>query len=69
MSSDQMPAHGKTKLVKFPPSQAGKDVKCPGYTRGRGGGMFKLRFDRHITVPFKIKQFKLFTIAFFAAIN
>ena len=26
-----MPAPGKTKLIKFPPSQAGKDVKCPGY--------------------------------------
>ena len=46
MSSDQMPAPGKTKLIKFPPSRAGKDVKCPGYARG---GMFKLRFDRYIT--------------------
>ena len=34
MSSDQMPAPGKTKLIKFPPSRAGKDVKCPGYARG-----------------------------------
>ena len=34
---------GKTKVIKFPPSWAGKDVKCPGYARG---GMFKLRFDR-----------------------
>ena len=25
---------GKTKLIKFPPSRAGKDVKCPGYARG-----------------------------------
>ena len=33
MSSDQMPAPGKTKLIKFPPSRAGKDVKCPGYAR------------------------------------
>ena len=30
MSSDQMPAPGKTKLIKLPPSRAGKDVKCPG---------------------------------------
>ena len=36
MSSDQMPAPGKTKLIKFPPSRAGKDVKCPGYARGGG---------------------------------
>ena len=41
-----MPAPRKTKLIKFPPSRAGKDVKCPGYARG---GMFKLRFDRYIT--------------------
>ena len=47
MSSDQMPAPGKTKLIKFPPSRAGKDVKCPGYAR-EGGGVFKLRFDRYI---------------------
>ena len=45
MSSDQMPAPGKTKLIKFPPSWAGKDVKCPGCA---GGGMFKLRFDGYI---------------------
>ena len=47
MSSDQMPAPGKTKLIKLPPSRAGKDVKCPGYARG--GGMFKLRFDQYTT--------------------
>ena len=45
MSSDQMPAPGKTKLIKFPPSWAGKDVKCPGYARG---GMLKLQFDWYI---------------------
>ena len=38
MSSDQMPAPGKTKLIKFPPYRAGKDVKCPGYAWGGGGG-------------------------------
>ena len=48
MSSDQMPAPAKTKLIKFPPSRAGKDIKCPGYARGGGGGMFKLWFDRYI---------------------
>ena len=48
MSSEQMPTPRKTKLIKFPPSRAGKDVKCPGYARGWGGGMFKLRFDRYI---------------------
>ena len=48
MSSDQMPAPRKTKLIKFPPSWAGKDIKCPGYARG---GMFKLRFDWYITMP------------------
>ena len=36
MSSDQMPAPGKTKLIKFSPSRAGKDVKCPGIARGEG---------------------------------
>ena len=46
MTSDQMPAPGKTKLIKFPPSHAGKDVKCPGFPRG---GMFKLQFDRYIS--------------------
>ena len=40
-----MPAPGKTKLIKFPLSRAGKDVKCPGYARG---GMLKLRFDWYI---------------------
>ena len=29
-----MPAPGKIKLIKFPPSRAEKDVKCPGYARG-----------------------------------
>ena len=48
MSSDQMPAPGKTKLIKFPPSRAGEDVKCLG-EGGGGGAMFKLRFDRYIT--------------------
>ena len=47
MSSDQMPAPEKTKLIKFPPSRAGKDIKCPGYA---GGGMFKLRFDQYISL-------------------
>ena len=36
MSSDQMPAPGKTKLIKFPLSRAEKDVKCPGYAPGGG---------------------------------
>ena len=47
MSRDQMPAPGKTKLTKFPPSRAGKDVKCPGFAGG--GGMLKLRFDWYIS--------------------
>ena len=29
-----MPRPGKTKFIKFPPSRAGEDVKCPGYARG-----------------------------------
>ena len=41
-------APGKTKFIKFPPSRAGKYVKCPGYARGEGR-MFKLRFDWYIT--------------------
>ena len=32
-----MPAPGKTKLIKFSPSQVGKDVKCQGYAREGGG--------------------------------
>ena len=48
MSNDQMPAPGKTKLIKLPPSRARKDIKCPGYAPG-GGGMSKLRFDWYIT--------------------
>ena len=55
MSSDQMPAPGMTKLIKFPPSRAGKDVKCLGYARGVGG-MFKLRFDRYISVNMELKH-------------
>ena len=39
------PVPGKTKFIKFPPSRAREDVKCPGYARG----MFKLRFDWYIT--------------------
>ena len=48
MSSDQMPRPGKTMFIKFPPSQAAGDSKCPGYARGGGGGIFKLRFDWYI---------------------
>ena len=32
------PAAGKTIFIKFPPSRAAKDVKCPGYMYGRGVG-------------------------------
>ena len=31
------PAPGKTKFIKFSPSRAAKNVKCPGYARGGGG--------------------------------
>ena len=51
-----MPAPGKTKLIKFPPSRAGKDVKCPGYARG---GMLKLRFDRYIRSLFFARPLSL----------
>ena len=54
MSSDQMPAPRMTKLIKFPPSRAGKYIKCPGYAQGGGGGgMFKLGFDRYITYKYQ----------------
>ena len=43
----KFPAPRKTKFIKFPPSRAGKDVKCPEYARW---GMFKLRFDWYIIV-------------------
>ena len=36
----------KKNANKFPPSRAGKGVKCPGYARG----MLKLRFDRYIMI-------------------
>ena len=39
------PTPEKTKFIKFPPSRAAKDVKCP----ENAGGMFKLRFDWYIT--------------------
>ena len=29
-------------VIKFPPSRAGKDVKCPGYARGGGCLSFDL---------------------------
>ena len=32
------PALGKTKFTKFPPYQAAKDVKCPGYAQEGGEG-------------------------------
>ena len=45
MSSDQMPAPGKIKLIKFPPPGQEKTSN----TRGMpGGGMLKLRFDWYI---------------------
>ena len=47
-TSDQIP-HPQWVVIKFPPSRAGKDIKCPGYARG---GMFKLRFDRYINPYF-----------------
>ena len=34
-------------LIKFPPSRAGKSVKCSGCAPG-GGGVLKLRFDWYI---------------------
>ena len=52
MSSDQMPAPGESKLIKFPPSRAGKDVKCLGYARGGGGEC--LSFDLTGTLNEKI---------------
>ena len=33
-----MPALGKTKFTKFPPSRVAKDVKCLGGGGGEGGG-------------------------------
>ena len=49
MSSDQMLAPGKTKLIKFPPFRAGKDIKYPGYAGGGGsGGVLKLQFDWYL---------------------
>ena len=44
---------GETKFIKFPPSRAREDVKCPGYARG--GGMFNLRFDWYITFEYAVR--------------
>ena len=44
----KFPTPWKTLIIKFPPPQDGKGVKCPGYARG--GGMLKLRFDRYISL-------------------
>ena len=47
MSSDQMPAPGKIKLIKFPPLGQEKTSNARGMPGG--GGMLKLRFDWYIT--------------------
>ena len=47
MSSDQMPAPGKTKLIKFPPPGQEKTSNARGMP---GGGMLKLRFDWYIII-------------------
>ena len=46
MSSDQMPAPGKIKLIKFPPPGQEKTSNAWGMP---GGGMLKLRFDWYIS--------------------
>ena len=46
MSSDQMPAPGKIKLIKFPPPGQQKTSNARGMPGG--GGMLKLRFDWYI---------------------
>ena len=45
MSSDQMPAPGKIKLIKFPPPGQEKTSNARGMP---GGGMLKFRFDWYI---------------------
>ena len=52
----KFPTPWKTLIIKFPPPRDGKSVKCPGYARGGGGGMLKLRFDRYISSSKKIKR-------------
>ena len=52
MSSDQMPAPRKIKLIKFPPPGQEKTSNArgmPGVCPGGGGRMLKLRFDWYIT--------------------
>ena len=46
MSSDQMPAPGKIKLIKFPPPEQEKTSNARGMPGG--GVVFKLRFDWYI---------------------
>ena len=43
----KFPTLWKTLIIKFPPPQDGKGVKCLGYAGG--GGMLKLWFDRYIS--------------------
>ena len=38
----KLPTPWKTLIIKFPPPQDSKGVKCPGYAQGGGGGMLKL---------------------------
>ena len=49
MSSDQMPAPGKIKLIRFPPPGQEKTSNA----RGMPGGMLKLRFDWYIIIYMK----------------
>ena len=51
MSSDQMPAPGKIKLIKFPPPRQEKTSNA----RRMPGGMFKLRFDRYIYLTIRLR--------------
>ena len=63
MSSDQMPAPGKIKLIKFPPPGQEKTSNARGMPGG--GGMLKLRFDWYIrykktkgscSIPFALRE-------------
>ena len=62
MSSDQMPAPGKIKLIKFPPPGQEKTSNARGMPGVCPGGMLKLRFDWYITTINRTKHLCVFRV-------
>ena len=53
----KFPNPWKTLIIKFPPPQDSKGVKCSGYAQGGGGGVLKLWFDQYIYVHALLIQY------------